>query len=546
VTRSRIRFAVAVVASSAVAACFSRQDHGSPPPEASLPSDDGTAPGEAGPADATTLADRAALEAAPDGPPEAEAPEAEAGLPEAGVEDASEAAVDAPADVGADVGADAGADAGAEAGAEASADAAVDATADAAPDAAAPDASDAAVSCLIGSVGGHDIFGDHYLRTDGKLFYAPSGSHTLVTSATTGLALLGITEVVQQPDHACGLRNDGTVWCWALGSSGGNTNGDLGNGTLGGTNLGAGVATEVVTNAADAGAPAYLGTAVHLSMASDTAYTFPTCAILSNRTVWCWGFSTAQTNGPDGLFWGSTGSVASVPYAIPIAAAPADGGPPPTVVADQVSIGGRHACVLSGGQVSCWGADIAGNLGQGASSLGFQVYPVPVMTGYGLPATVDEIGCGYDFTCARAGGSVWCWGTSGWGMIGNPSVPPSICNSNYCQPVPTPVQQSSPDGGSTLVPDAGYDQSPLVGAASLRVGYQFACVLDTSGTVWCWGATNGGVSSVPMATPYTSTVAYSNVTELTLFGGDSNTGLRYLTASGLYVSGRQVITPYCL
>jgi hypothetical protein len=147
---------------------------------------------------------------------------------------------------------------------------------------------------------------------------------------------------------------------------------------------------------------------------------------------------------------------------------------------------------------------------------------------------------------ARAGGSVWCWGASGQQQVGNPGVPQSICNSNYCVPVPAPVQQSAKDGGLTVVPDAGTDQSPLVGAVSLHVGYLFACALDASGTAWCWGAAGGAVAYQSEATPYTSAqVPYSGINELTLYGEDSSSGLRYLTASGQYVSGNQVVTPFC-
>ena len=409
---------------------------------------------------------------------------------------------------------------------------------------AAPEAGPVA-GCIPDVPGGHYIFGDHYLRSDGELFYAPSGGHTLITNAGTGLPLLGITDVVQQLDHACGLRGDGTVWCWPLGSSGGNTNGDLGSGAFGGTNLGTGVATQVVTSAPDGGSPTYLTGVVQLSSRSDTWYTFPTCAILGDHTVWCWGNSTAETGGPDGLFWGSTGSTASVAVATEIAASAGDGGPPPPVLADQVTIGLRHACILRSGAVSCWGQNVAGNLGIGNSDLSFKPYPVPVQTGLGLPATVDQVGAGFDYTCALAGGSIWCWGTNGGLEIGSPGVPNSICNSNYCIPTPAPVQQSALDGGSLAYPDAGADPSPLVGATSLYVGYLFACALDSSGTAWCWGENNAGVSSVTLATPYTSTQPYQGINELTIYGEGSNTGLRYLTAAGDYVSGNQLVTPYC-
>jgi alpha-tubulin suppressor-like RCC1 family protein len=216
------------------------------------------------------------------------------------------------------------------------------------------------------------------------------------------------------------------------------------------------------------------------------------------------------------------------------------------VQADQISLGYRHACILSSGKVSCWGDNVAGNLGIGNTDLGFQPYPVAVTTGLGLPAVVDEIGSGFDYSCARAGGSVWCWGTNSANEIGSPGVASSICNSNYCVPTPAPVQQSGADGNPTVPFDAGADPSPLTGAVSLYVGYQFACVLDASGTIWCWGASGAGVTYRPEAQPYTSAqVPYSNVNELTIYGEDSNSGLRYVTAGGQYVNGNRLFTPFC-
>jgi hypothetical protein len=413
---------------------------------------------------------------------------------------------------------------GAEAGTEASSEAGTDA--------------DASASCIA------QIFGDHYLRTDGKLIYQSApGLHTLIMSGAS--PLLGISEVVQLGnDHACGLVS-GAVWCWALTTTGGNAYGDLGNGLIGGTNAGIGVASRVVTNAADAGAPTYLTGVIHLSSGpNDSApisATSPTCAIKSDNTVWCWGCSTAQGASNDGLFWGTTGSVASVPYAIQMAGAAGDGGPPGPMLADHVAVGNRHACLLLNGKVSCWGQNIVGNLADGDSSLLFKAYPVPVVTGYGLPATVDAIGSGADYSCALGGGSVWCWGNNT--EVGNPSVAAVACGGNLCYPQPTPVQATALDGGSTQVPDAGPNQNPLVGGTSLVVGVNFACALDTTGNVWCWGNAASG-TVFPLAKPSTL-LPYTDATQITASGFPARDGLRYITASGAYVVGRQAVTPYC-
>jgi alpha-tubulin suppressor-like RCC1 family protein len=549
--RSKLLAAGWALVAASMVGCFGAQDQ-VPPAETPDGSDDAPIVGDDGPGDVMTPSVESGVDAT--AKPEAASPEAgpDQTAPQDAGEDAPpepEAEVEAEVDAVAGAEADAAPEPAAEAAVEAEATAAeagpdataVDASADAPLDAPpeASDASDTGTFCVAA------IYGDHYVRPDGELIYGPNGTHTVITSATTSTPLLGITEVVQQSgDHACGLRaSDGTVWCWALSTLGGNANGDLGNGSFGGTNLGVGVATEVVTNAADAGAPVYLTGVVHLSTASDTYYTFPTCAIRSDKTVWCWGDTSSEEGD---LFQGTTGSNASVPYAIPIAAAPGDGGPPPPLTADQVSVGARHACVLLGGQVSCWGQNISGNLANGDVSLAYKAYPQPVVPGYGLPATVDAIGSGYDFTCALAGGQVWCWGTNGWDQIGDPSAPRAICNSNYCQPQPTPVQASVPDGGMTPVVDAGVSPNPLSNITSIVIGYQFGCALDTGGDVWCWGAYSAGVSDVAEATPFTSTMApYTGVTQISGAGEGIGDGLRYTTASGVYVAGGRAYAPYC-
>lgn len=440
-------------------------------------------------------------------------------------------AIDASVDVSIDVPVDVGMDAP------------VDTGIDAATEASAPDAADAAPpSCIVA------VYGDYAIRSDGTAIFAAGGNHNEVVDAN-GAPLARMTEIVEQTYSACGLRSsDGTVWCWPQSVNFTNSNGELGNGAFGGAIQETFIATQVVGGVPDGGPAGALSGALHLSPASTMMYAVPTCAILADQTLWCWGVSTAQGNGPDGLFWGTTGSVAAMPYAVAIAAGPApgDGGPAPLVHASQVAIGNRHACVLYGGQVSCWGDNIAGNLGDNDPMLLYQSYPVPVVAGpYGYPATIDAIGAGYDLTCALSGGSVWCWGSDSWHQIGNPSLPTSFCNLNYCQPAPSPVQVDLPDGGSSQVPEAGTDQYPLTGISQLLVGYQFACGLASTGDLYCWGSKSAGSQYVLEATLYTAMFApYSGVTMIADNGEDWS-GLRYITSAGAYVQGNSPVTPYC-
>jgi hypothetical protein len=157
---------------------------------------------------------------------------------------------------------------------------------------------------------------------------------------------------------------------------------------------------------------------------------------------------------------------------------------------------------------------------------------------------VDAIGSGSDYSCALAGGKVWCWGQTANGQISNPAVAPVACGGNLCDPQPTPVQATGLDGGSTLVPDGGANQNPLTSITSLMVGRIFVCALDASGGIWCWG-NSGTASIIGVATPFTSaTVPFTGVRQITLSGNWVSNGLRYVTPSD-YVVSNQAVTPYC-
>ena len=282
---------------------------------------------------------------------------------------------------------------------------------------------------------------------------------------------------------------------------------------------------------------------VHLSTASDTFYTQPTCAIRSDRTVWCWGYSTISGNA-GGLFQGSTGSNNSVPYAVPIAAAAADGGPPPPLVADRISVGGGFACALSSGKVSCWGTNTQGPLANGDMSLAFQPYPLPILTGLGLPATVDAIGCGYNFACALAGGKVWCWGASGDGQEGNPSVPTDV----QLQLLPAGARAGA-GVASRRRAESGrrwrHGPGSAVERREHRRGLPVRLCARRGRQHLVLGREGGGQSVRLEATPLTSAVVpTTQVTRLTATGEDWS-GLIYTTASGSYVNGSQGIVPSC-
>jgi len=140
----------------------------------------------------------------------------------------------------------------------------------------------------------------------------------------------------------------------------------------------------------------------------------------------------------------------------------------------QVSAG-LHACaVVAAGTVFCWGSNEFGETGSapttqtcGSNSAACIATPTEVA---GLQGVV-EVRAGTYSTCAREGdGGVWCWGRNQEGQLGHaPSFAAGdqMCGSAWCNFAP--------------------QQVPKLSAKAIDVGALFACAIDTTGTLRCWG-----------------------------------------------------------
>lgn len=125
----------------------------------------------------------------------------------------------------------------------------------------------------------------------------------------------------------------------------------------------------------------------------------------------------------------------------------------------QIAIAATHACLFTTeGPAYCWGDNVDGELGTGATPYPGSTVPVAVV---GLDE-VRSIAVAEGFTCAVSwSGGVFCWG---WG----PLVPSGSSNV----PVAVPGLES--------------------GIASVAVSGCHACALRTNGGVWCWGFNENG------------------------------------------------------
>ena len=178
-----------------------------------------------------------------------------------------------------------------------------------------------------------------------------------------------------------------------------------------------------------------------------------TCAILDNGSVSCWGAGgdgqlgnggTSQQNSPT-----LTGSF----------------GIGRTAVA--LSSGDSHTCaILDNGDVSCWGRNSLGQLGNGDTSQ----KNLPTLTNsLGTGRIAVAISSGGYHTCAILdNGDVSCWGYGIYGQLGNGGT----------------SQQNTP----TLTISVGTGQT----AVALSSGVYHTCAILDNGDVSCWGYGNYG------------------------------------------------------
>lgn len=264
------------------------------------------------------------------------------------------------------------------------------------------------------------------------------------------------------------------------------------------------------------------------------------CAITRDRTVRCWGASSAPAARPafkDAIALSagtstfcalvSDGTVNTVNCdgnAIPVTGAVAiasesqincallssgsiqcwNGASPSAIlttvsgISNAVAIGaegGSDACaVLADGSVSCWTG-----LGDGTVT-------------NAAPAKIDgvvnatSVAYGAQHGCALiSDGTVACWGDNVYGQLGNGF----ICSPNDPSP---PAPCTGPTRGFTVVePDPANSPAtrPLAGVVSVVTGDYHSCALIANGTVTCWGRAlaGGNLVNSAVATPIASLTA---------------------------------------
>jgi alpha-tubulin suppressor-like RCC1 family protein len=317
-------------------------------------------------------------------------------------------------------------------------------------------------------------------------------------AAHVGVGTTGVTatQLSQGHGHACAVLSDGTLWCW-----GSNLRGQLGLGTSGNTvrlaqQVPGIAAKKVVALGLDAtcalltdgtvkcwgdntvgqmgtGATSTSVTATPTAVAGITGATDlaagygHACALLSDKTVKCWGFN--------GMGQIGNGAYSATPAAPQFARATTGvaGSKLSNVIGLMSGTVNNHTCAVIGdGTAACWGANETYQLGiqldgHAPDTCSNQSCAVSPHTVVGLSGkTVKAIGAGERHTCFLiTAGTVWCVG-------GNDSMQLGIPYSD----AQAPTNQA-----------AG-----ITNGVTITSGKDHNCVTKTDGTAQCFGANNYG------------------------------------------------------
>ena len=281
-------------------------------------------------------------------------------------------------------------------------------------------------------------------------------------------ALSGVTSLTSDGYDYCGLLANSQIDCW-----GWNYSGELGNGTT--TTLSICDCSDIPTAVVGvSGTGALSGVA---SLASDNNGDF--CAVLASSHVDCWGGNYSGELGN-----GTTGTTGCECSDTPTQVVGVGGtGTLSGVVSLAGGSGSGDCALLTSGQVDCWGGNLYGDLGNGATNTtgcDCSNTPTPVV-GVGGTGTLSGVASltsdegGY---CAvLPNGQLDCWGYNVDGELGNGS----IINSD------TPTHVVGIGGTGTL--------SGVASTTSTVVDYDHDggyCAVFVSGEVDCWGSNYSG------------------------------------------------------
>ena len=362
------------------------------------------------------------------------------------------------------------------------------------------------------------------------------GSGTTTQQYTTPVAVTGINTAAEVKGgglHTCARLSNGAVQCWGY-----NQNGQLGNGmTIKST-------SPVDVTGIDG------ATAQATAIAAGFAHS---CALLTDKTVQCWGYN----------YSGQLGNGTTTQSTTPVAVSGIDG---INVQATAIAAGYLHTCALLADKtVKCWGFNGAGQLGNGTTTS--STTPVAVIGIDGTTVQATAIAAGYLHTCALlADSSVQCWGDNQKGQLGNgttsqSNIPVTVTGISSatkiaaagfrsCALLPSGSVQCWGDNsfgqlgnGTTTQSTTPVTVSDISTATDIATGYAHSCALLSGGAEQCWGDNAYGQLGNGVSAIATTPVYISGVPKVVW--SSSNTAAANIDANGLasaLSAGNTIIT----
>lgn len=238
---------------------------------------------------------------------------------------------------------------------------------------------------------------------------------------------------------SCGIRANGTVYCWGLGSAG-----RIGDGTT--------------------SAQRKIPTAINSSFSYTTvaAGNNVVCAVLGTPAAANITAALPPTP-PEPVFTTCWGTNSQGQFANGETSSAAVNEPAPNVGEKKqwasISLSQSHACAVDGasGALRCWGVGSSGQLGQGTTTNNYAPTTVSGGGSWKMAYAANSWSCGI-----MANGSMYCWGTnSGNGYLGDGTTATRL--------VPTLI---TPNRTWSRLPSKGSDTH--------------TCAIDAAGLLFCW------------------------------------------------------------
>ena len=291
-------------------------------------------------------------------------------------------------------------------------------------------------SCALSNSGNIYCWG---LGTQGQLGNNSTGNSTppVEVSGIAGSGVLSANTSISEGLYGvCSTSSSGNVFCW-----GQNTYGELGNNTTTSTST----PLEVFNP----------------SVSAISAGTGAACAVSGSGNVYCWGNNSN----------GQLGNNSTTESHIPVEVVGVGGVGFLSKIA-SVSTNETTSCALStSGNAYCWGSNVNGQLGNNSTTESHTPVEVVGVGGSGFLSGILSLGTSSEATCALVSDNVYCWGSNGFGGLGNGTNTASL----------TPIVVQGVGGSGTLFP-----------ISAIAVGGYTNCAASISGHVYCWGGGVGG------------------------------------------------------